>query len=201
MLYDIGNHSMSNQQYIIGKVIKYFRNKRGLSQEALAKDICNKDHLYTIERGNHDPSPALLEQLSLRLGVNLFDYRYFVSLHGSFECHEKCTKLSSLVSDENITELDKYIDKYKNDPDFSSGEPLLLLFDLVEVLENKTGDEKLDLEQRLQDIIDELTTHRIGLLKIGNYNSSTGEIELIADATVVDDLSYDEHTGEIKISY
>lgn len=80
-------------------------------------------------------------------------------------------------------------------------EPLLLLFDLVEVLENKTGDEKLGLEQRLQDIIDELTTHRIGLLKIGNYNSSTGEIELIADATVVDDLSYDEHTGEIKISY
>lgn len=118
---------MSTDKYIIGKVIKYFRNKRGISQEALAKDICNKDHLYTIERGTHDPSPALLEQLSLRLGINLFDYRYFVSLHGSFECHEKCTNLSSLVSDENIAELDKYIDKYENDPDFSSGEPLLLL--------------------------------------------------------------------------
>lgn len=80
-------------------------------------------------------------------------------------------------------------------------EPLLLLFDLVEVLENKTGDEKLGLEQRLQDILDELTTHRLGLLRVGSYNQEEGTIDVIYDPTIVDLLSYEEDTGMLTLVY
>ena len=80
-------------------------------------------------------------------------------------------------------------------------EPLLMLFDLLSSYENYKSDEKDGINNKIQDILDELTSHRLGLLRVGNYNKYTGEIEIIFDPQVVDLLSYDEETGMLTLVY
>lgn len=112
-------------------------------------------------------------------------------------------------------------------------EPLLHMFDLMDVYESSNEDEKVKIqkqiddiingiitvgkayndengdnipqtyakEQRINDIIHEITNNRVGLLKVGEYNEETGEIEIIFDQSKVESLSYNEETGILNINY
>lgn len=54
---------------------------------------------------------------------------------------------------------------------------------------------------QMQELKDQLTYNRLGLLKVTEYDEDTGEVVYIFDPTIVDDISYDEETGEIAITY
>lgn len=58
-----------------------------------------------------------------------------------------------------------------------------------------------ELVKEMQDLKNEVTINRIGFIKVGEYNDETGEIEIIEDPTIVDDLSYDEDTGILEVTY
>lgn len=57
---------------IVGEVIAEFRNKKGLSQEALSglADI-GRTHLSAIERGERKPTLETLYRISLALNVKM----------------------------------------------------------------------------------------------------------------------------------
>jgi tetratricopeptide (TPR) repeat protein len=57
----------------IGSKIMKIRNKQGLTQAQLAKDICDRSHISMIETGRSTPSFTLLEKLAARLRVSLPD--------------------------------------------------------------------------------------------------------------------------------
>lgn len=118
---------MSKNNTFIGAVIKKFRKQRGLSQAELADGICNKDHLCAIENGKNEPNNHILEHLSHKLNVNLLEYRYDISLHGSLEIHDMIIKLNSFLYSDDTEGLRQYISQCINVTAFKSGEPLLLL--------------------------------------------------------------------------
>ena len=45
----------------------------------------------------------------------------------------------------------------------------------------------------------DLTNGRVGILKVSDYNSSTGEINIFYNDDIVDFLEYDDSTGELTI--
>ena len=57
-----------------GLIIRTLRKQKGMTQAALAGDVCSLKHLYSIERGIRMPSGYMLGQLGRKLGVNLFSY-------------------------------------------------------------------------------------------------------------------------------
>ncbi|WP_163103328.1 helix-turn-helix domain-containing protein [Peribacillus alkalitolerans] len=56
---------------IEGKIIKFYRELRGLSQSELGKDICSKTHISKIERGLTEVSTETIELLAKRLRINM----------------------------------------------------------------------------------------------------------------------------------
>jgi len=57
----------------IGEIITYCRKIKNLSQSALADGICTKEYIYKLEKGKCSPTLYLLDQISNRLGINLYD--------------------------------------------------------------------------------------------------------------------------------
>jgi transcriptional regulator with XRE-family HTH domain len=56
----------------IGARIKAARDVKGLSRLELAfKAGVSYDHLWTLERGEHEPKPATLKKLAAALGVSV----------------------------------------------------------------------------------------------------------------------------------
>ncbi|MFD1359905.1 helix-turn-helix domain-containing protein [Fictibacillus halophilus] len=54
-----------------GEIIKFYRKKRGLSQEQLGKDICTTTHVSKIERGQTKYSAEIIALFSKRLEIDI----------------------------------------------------------------------------------------------------------------------------------
>jgi len=54
-----------------GILIKFYREKKELTQEELGKGICSVTHISKIERGNTQYSPEITHLLSKKLGIDL----------------------------------------------------------------------------------------------------------------------------------
>lgn len=57
--------------YIIGKIIKEFRERKNISQEELAFDLCATSTLSRIESGKQSPNKKLAEALLSKLGISV----------------------------------------------------------------------------------------------------------------------------------
>lgn len=55
---------------IIGKIIKFYREKAGLTQGQLGEGICSVTHLSKIERGITEFSVEITHHLARRLGID-----------------------------------------------------------------------------------------------------------------------------------
>lgn len=60
--------------FMIGKIIKEQRLLLGMSRKTLAEDICSEKYVYLIETEERNPSAYILNDLSDRLGLDLFKY-------------------------------------------------------------------------------------------------------------------------------
>lgn len=55
----------------LGTLIKFYREKKELTQEELGKGICSVSHVSKIERGITQYSSEIVDMLSVKLGINL----------------------------------------------------------------------------------------------------------------------------------
>lgn len=194
---------MTSEIYI-GKFIRYFRKQKHLTQTQLAMGICNKDHLYAIEKGKYEPSLYLLEELSKKLNVDLFAYRHDIIGHNSFEVHEMFTTLNNYLFTDDIKNLKEFIPICEINSAFATGEPLLLLIyskalvafreDNFEVSLNLciSAFKELNLNPHLTEtILTEIPN--IGLLIIQHYAITLHILEKLDEALEIYELLYKEY--------
>lgn len=102
-----------NDRELLGKRIKSLRKSKGHTQERLAEIIdINPNYLAVIERGEANPTLALLERLSAGLEVplsELFQYRREEG-YPPVELRQKLDGLVSEASDEELLRLTRIIE-------------------------------------------------------------------------------------------
>lgn len=107
----------------IGEVIKYLRNKSHLSQAELSKDICSCKQLGRIERNESSPSIELINLLSNRIGVNIYDTYALILEHHDIETHQQIVEINELIHQRDFVKLHHLVTKLEKYPSFSSGVP------------------------------------------------------------------------------
>lgn len=108
----------------IGEIIRHYRKEKGLSQGELAEGICDRKYLSHIENNKHIPTLDIINQLSNRLGVNLYDSYALMLDNHDLDTYKKTENLIPYLSGETTEELIKLVEEYKDLPGFQDGEPL-----------------------------------------------------------------------------
>lgn len=91
----------------IGMTIKKLREKKGLSQEQLAKDICDRTNITKLENG-HSKVPSLSFVLSIceRLEISIDEFLNY-ALTNNYKIDKK--KVLTLLMTNNYAELEEYV--------------------------------------------------------------------------------------------
>ena len=89
--------------YTIGEVLKRERLAQGITQEALADNICSTSWLSKIECGVKTPTPQVFELLMKRLGKNVSQYVVYKSDQEMALSNLK-QNINALYRTQNITE-------------------------------------------------------------------------------------------------
>lgn len=111
-------------EYItIGEIIKYHRNELGISQETLAKDICSRKYISQIEGGKCFPTLFIINQLSNRLEINLYDTYALMLRHYDIDTHNKIEILNNHFNISSIKEIPKLISTFSALAGFKATEP------------------------------------------------------------------------------
>lgn len=108
----------------IGEIIKHYRKEAGLSQQELAENICDRKYIGMIERSECIPTLDMVNQLSGRLGINLYDTYALMLHHRDIDTHERIELLNECFgSIEKIQKLPELLNEFSALPGFQSGEP------------------------------------------------------------------------------
>ena len=105
----------------IGEVIKYCRNRMGLTQKELATDQISVRYIGKIENGTANITMELLSYISKRLGTNLFIMYGKMNKYESVETYSICQGISAAIGRHATDEIRSFSGKYKNDERFKSG--------------------------------------------------------------------------------
>lgn len=116
------------ENYItIGEIIRHYRTERGLSQAALADGICERKYISNIENNRNIPTLDIINQLSDRLQINLYETYALMLRHHDMDTHNKIEILNQCFIPERRKELLLLIEEYENLPGFQYGEPLQII--------------------------------------------------------------------------
>ncbi len=107
-----------------GDVLRYYRNKEGLSQAQLAEGICTRMYISQIEQNKQIPTLYMVSAFSNRMGVNLFDAYALVTEHNDFDTHRKIETLHEAINAEDGNRIYELAEEYSSMPGFSGGVPL-----------------------------------------------------------------------------
>ncbi len=130
---------MKHSKNCIGEIIKRFRINHKMTLDSLSKGICTKDHLCAVEHNRNQPSLYLLDQLSKKLKVNLFEYYYHLMSFKSIEAYSLSNEIFQFISTYDLDGLSKYIDEHEKDEIFQNGEARKNLLYGKAVLANELG--------------------------------------------------------------
>jgi len=111
----------------IGEIIRHYRKERGLSQEKLAEGICDRKYLSHIENNKNIPTLDIINQLSNRLGINLYDSYALMLRNHDIDTHKKIEQLQPYLKGKTSEKIMELVNEYKNLPGFQEGEPLQCL--------------------------------------------------------------------------
>ena len=116
------------QNYItIGEIIRHYRTEQHMSQEALANGICDRKYISKIETNKQIPTLDMVNQLSERLGVNLYENYSLMLEHVNIDTHKRIEELNKHFYPEGHVQLQALIEEYKDLPEFQHGVPFLTL--------------------------------------------------------------------------
>ncbi|GAA0427727.1 hypothetical protein GCM10008934_16820 [Virgibacillus salarius] len=103
-----------------GKIIKFYRERTGLTQEELGRDICSATHISKIELGQTHFSKDITELLAKRLNISMHEeIRTFKAIQQKLEkWHESIIMQQEEEADSLVAELEEseliYISDYNN---------------------------------------------------------------------------------------
>lgn len=108
----------------IGDIIKHYRLEKGLSQDELAVGICSRKYISQLEAHQNIPTLYIINALSLKLGINLYDAYAIMLKHHDIETHKKIATLNQAIAEGNFDKIIALIETYQLLPEFQQGEPL-----------------------------------------------------------------------------
>ncbi len=106
-----------------GDVLRYYRKKKGISQELLADGVCSREYIGLIEKGKNIPTLYMVDAFSKKMGINLFDAYALIIEHNDFDTHLKIQRMDDAISAQNIPLLYQLAVEYSTLPGFSAGVP------------------------------------------------------------------------------
>ena len=116
-----------NDYITIGEIIRHYRKGKNLSQEELSNGICDRKHLSHIENDKVIPTLDIIDRLSERLQVNLYENYALMLRHHDMDTHKKIELLNQNYKPELLDNLIILVEKYDLLPSFQYGEPKQIL--------------------------------------------------------------------------
>lgn len=116
-----------NDTITIGEIIKHYRTEKGLSQQELAEGICTKKYISMLEHNKNIPTLDIINQLSQRLQINLYETYALMLRHSNIETHKRIELLNLNFGIDKVDTLSSLIHEYQQLAEFQSGEPSQVL--------------------------------------------------------------------------
>ena len=113
---------------IIGDLVRYYRKELKMSQEDLAKGICDRRSIINIENGKNTPELETIAILSERLRVNLFGAYASVHADNDLQTHLLCKEIDDALSHHDTKRISELKEKAEELPGFKKGVPKQLLY-------------------------------------------------------------------------
>ena len=111
----------------IGDIIKHYRIEKGLSQDELAENICSRKYISQLETHQNIPTLFIINALSAKLGVNLYDSYAVMLQHHDIETHKKIVGLNKALEEADFNKISSLVQAYQSLPEFQQGEPMQFL--------------------------------------------------------------------------
>lgn len=118
---------MNTEGVSFGEILKYYRTKLSLTQEELADGICSRKYISRLEKDIQIPTLDIVNKLSNKLEVNIYDTYALVLRHHDIETHIMIENLNENFSPSCIKKLKPLIDDYSQLESFKTGEPFQIL--------------------------------------------------------------------------
>lgn len=111
----------------IGDIIKHYRIEKGLSQDELAEGICSRKYISQLETHQNIPTLFIINALSKKLGINLYDSYAVMLQHHDIETHKKIASLNQALACGDFDKIHLLVETYRSLPEFQEGEPMQFL--------------------------------------------------------------------------
>ena len=111
----------------IGDLIKHYRIEKGLSQDELADEICSRKYISQLETHQKIPTLFIINALSQKLGINLYDSYAIMLQHHDIETHQQIVTLNNDLADADYDKIHVLVEEYRTLPAFQNGEPMQFL--------------------------------------------------------------------------
>jgi len=108
-------------KYLIGDVVRHWREQSGMSIEELAEGIMNKSNLWKLENGISMPTKKHLEQLFEKLGINPNNLVAIFLDNNLAEVQKLTDALDSSLATGNTTESTRLIAQLESNVEFKKG--------------------------------------------------------------------------------
>ena len=118
---------MNAEDVSFGKILKYYRTKLSLTQGELAEGICSRKYISRLEKDTQVPTLDMVNKLSNKLEVNIYDTYALILRHHNIETHIMIEKLNDNFSASCLKNLKPLIDEYSQLETFKTGEPFQIL--------------------------------------------------------------------------
>ena len=110
-----------------GEAIKYYRVLAKMTQEQLADNICAREYIGKVEKGKQVPTLFIVNAMSEKLGINLFDAFALMMEHNDFDTHQKIEALNDAIASRDAKKAYELASTYASLPGFGCGAPLQYL--------------------------------------------------------------------------
>lgn len=144
---------------MIGDIIKEQRTSLKMSRNSLSEGICTEKYIYLIEKNERNPSAYILNNLSDRLGIDLFEYYQYLDYEDQIAVAEYKEKFDRYIKSGEVEKLKEASDRASELEDFKH-EPLIYDIKIIDLLYKAT------IKGKISEVIEELTD----LLKIEKLN-------------------------------
>lgn len=90
---------------MIGDIIKAERMAQKLTRKELAEGICSEKYIYLIEKNERNPSAFILNDLSDRLGIDLFEYYPYLDYDNKDEIYKHRQNIERYSQSSNLIKM------------------------------------------------------------------------------------------------